>query len=104
MELKLGGNNHRGRAKAEERLWLKRNSKYQVRKTRGKKYYRGDGEDGEGVGEIKVIKRTVTECGQQTVTSFFFFLNIIYFYLYKYTVAVFRHTPEEGTVSRYRWL
>jgi hypothetical protein len=37
----------------------------------------------------------------------FFFQNyysFIYFYLYEYTVAVFRHTPEECIKSHYTWL
>jgi hypothetical protein len=28
----------------------------------------------------------------------------IYYYLDEYTVAVFRHTPEESIRSHYRWL
>ena len=38
------------------------------------------------------------------INSQFFKMLFIYFYLYKYTVAVFRHTPEEGIRSHYRWL
>jgi hypothetical protein len=34
----------------------------------------------------------------------FFLKRLIYFYLYEYTVAVFRHTPEECIGPHYRWL
>ena len=32
------------------------------------------------------------------------YLFIYLFYLYEYTVAVFRHIPEESIGSHYRWL
>jgi hypothetical protein len=35
--------------------------------------------------------------------SFFFFLKIYLFYVYEYTVAIFRHT-RRGIRSHYRWL
>ena len=34
----------------------------------------------------------------------YIFFKMYSFYLYKYTVAVFRHTPEECIRSYYRWL
>jgi hypothetical protein len=33
-----------------------------------------------------------------------FFLKMYLFYVYEYTVTLFRHTPEEGIRSHYRWL
>ena len=33
-----------------------------------------------------------------------FFKIYLFFYLYEYTVAVFRHSPEECIGSHYRWL
>jgi hypothetical protein len=50
---------------------------------------------GAATGEIRI---------ENTQKIFVFQILFIYFYLYEYTVVVFRHTPEEGITSHYRWL
>jgi hypothetical protein len=61
------------------------------------------GRDDSGVkSSLRVLKFGLGPSSQEPVT-FFFFLRFIYLF-YEYTVAVFRHTSEEGIRSHYRWL
>jgi hypothetical protein len=65
------------------------------------------GKDGwrQGIGWIGVsyLTRGIYYRGS-FLLIYLFEILFMYYYLYKYTVAVFKHRPEEGIRSHYRWL